>query len=154
MKRKRKIRKKKDEKIESLEREIRQLHASKKEDRKLIIDLQEKLFSLQQKFSSLQQPQESVDKSTTKTDQLARHVLEQKETSKTQSDNCEDTMDDHGERITDLERHQQIVDRRVDQQREKLNVLEQRARNQNERIDDLQPPAGKIFLTIVNHMQV
>ena len=143
-----KIRKENDEKIELLEQEIRQLHASKEKDRKIIQDLQEK-------FSSLQQAHESMKASA------ARLVLQQGETSRTQTEKCEDKMDDHGERITDLERHQQIADGRVDQHEERLDIIEQRVANQDERadnqdrrIDDLQPPAGKIFLTIVNHVQV
>ena len=136
------------EDISLLKREMTQLQNDKEKDKSLIKDLQKKLFSLQQ-------PRESTEKSTTNFDrQQARPLLKQGETSRTQTDKCEDKGNNHGERITDLERHQQIADGRVDQQRERLNVLEQRANNQDERIDDLQPPAGKIFLTVVNHMQV
>ena len=142
-----KIRKEKDKKIELLEQEIRLLHASKEEDRNLIEDLQEK-------FSSLQQQHESMKASAAKSDQLAKIAIQQGETSRTQTEKCEDKTNDHGERITDLERHQQILNGRADQHGERLNVLEQRADNQDERMDDLQPPAGKILLTVVNHMQV
>ena len=169
--RERKIRKEQNEKIELLERQnkqmqkaqslmkrkMTQLQAGKKEDRNLVKDLQEKLFSLQQQQQQQQQQQhESLKASAANSDQLARHVLQQGETSKTQTEKCEDKIDDHGERITDLERHQQIADGRIDQHGERLNVLEQRADNQDERIDDLQPPAGKIcyFKPLLLYSQV
>ena len=166
IKREKKIRKEQNEKIELLERQnkqmqkaqslmkrkMTQLQAGKKEDRNLVKDLQEKLFSLQQQ----QQQHVSLKASAANSDQLARHVLQQGETSKTQTEKCEDKIDDHGERITDLERHQQIADGRIDQHGERLNVLEQRADNQDERIDDLQPPAGKIcyFKPLLLYSQV
>ena len=86
-----------------MEREIRQLHAGKEEDRKLIIELQEKVYSLQQQH-------ESFKASAAKSDKETRYLLQQVKNSREKTEKCEDKINDHGERITDLERHRQLKD--------------------------------------------
>ena len=120
-----------EEKVASLEDSVRRLEDGRERDKKVIKNLQEKLNNREYK-----------DTSTKRCDQTEGRPQHNEEGGQW-TDKYEKKVVVHSERLTDLNRHLQITESRVDQHGVRLNNLEQRADHQDERIDDLQPLAGR-----------